>query len=347
MRSLLVLTALLLATPAFAAKHERPEISDQTVRLQIALDRAGFGPGVIDGRFEEFTRKAANLYLQSLGKDPVNNQQEAESALQDQLTTIPDAYTEYTVSNADLDRVGPLPSSVQLKAKQKWLGYQNAGEAVAERFHTEPAFLAKINPGVDIHKLAAGTTLKVPNVEQFDIAAVEQRKKEQIAKADSKSSGEHTRISSSRAKSEESPVPVAEAPERSVEIGTAEHILKVFDGDKLVAAFPVTCGSEAIPSPIGDWKVESINYLPIFRWDKKMLQTGHRSAEGIKLNPGPNSPVGVTWIALNKEGIGIHGTDDPESIGHAASHGCIRLSNWDSIRVADLVSKGTPVKINP
>ena len=56
--------------------------------------------------------------------------------------------------------------------------------------------------------------------------------------------------------------------------------------------------------------------------------------------PGPNNLVGILWMGLNKPGIGIHGTNNPETIGRAASHGCIRLANWDAARVKDVVSVG-------
>jgi lipoprotein-anchoring transpeptidase ErfK/SrfK len=59
--------------------------------------------------------------------------------------------------------------------------------------------------------------------------------------------------------------------------------------------------------------------------------------------PGPNNPVGVVWCGLNKLGLGIHGTNQPDSIGTASSHGCIRLANWDAIRLTALVNSGTPV----
>ena len=63
------------------------------------------------------------------------------------------------------------------------------------------------------------------------------------------------------------------------------------------------------------------------------------------LPPGPNNPVGVVWIALNKKGIGILGTNDPDSIGRSASHGCIRLANWDIVKLAEMVKRGTNVEV--
>jgi lipoprotein-anchoring transpeptidase ErfK/SrfK len=76
-----------------------------------------------------------------------------------------------------------------------------------------------------------------------------------------------------------------------------------------------------------------------------MLNYGFRSEEYYNLPPGPNNLVGVIWMGLNRPGIGIHGTNNPETIGRAASHGCIRLANWDAIRLKDLVSVGNTVII--
>ena len=61
--------------------------------------------------------------------------------------------------------------------------------------------------------------------------------------------------------------------------------------------------------------------------------------------PGPNNPVGVVWIALWAKGYGIHGTPDPEAVSKRASHGCIRLTNWDALELAKHVSKGARVSI--
>ncbi|PYI59047.1 MAG: murein L,D-transpeptidase [Verrucomicrobia bacterium] len=110
---------------------------------------------------------------------------------------------------------------------------------------------------------------------------------------------------------------------RKVFVDTYEHLLEVFDHDQLVCVFPITPGSKTLPAPVGTWKI--LNYY--------------------NLPPGPNNLVGILWMGLNKPGIGIHGTNNPETIGRAASHGCIRLANWDAARVKDLVSVGNTVII--
>ena len=73
--------------------------------------------------------------------------------------------------------------------------------------------------------------------------------------------------------------------------------------------------------------------------------TGVRSDTFYELPIGPNNPVGVMWIGLNKPGIGIHGTNNPQTIGRAASHGCMRTANWDTVRLSKLVTKGMTVII--
>ena len=129
-------------------------------------------------------------------------------------------------------------------------------------------------------------------------------------------------------------------------VNTTTNYLEVRnDGDKLVACFPITPGSKSIPTPKGEWHVVAKTLLPEFRWDKSVLMTGKRSNVFYQLPPGPNNPVGVCWIALNKPGIGMHGTAEPDTIGRAASHGCIRLSNWDAFKVYGMVAPNTKVII--
>jgi lipoprotein-anchoring transpeptidase ErfK/SrfK len=120
--------------------------------------------------------------------------------------------------------------------------------------------------------------------------------------------------------------------------------LTAFDTQGHVEFFaPVTSGSEHDPLPLGRWTVTSIvrnptfNYNPALFWD---AEPGHAKA---KLPAGPNGPVGTVWIDISKPHYGIHGTAEPAQVGHAASHGCVRLTNWDAETLSALVKKGTPV----
>ena len=181
----------------------------------------------------------------------------------------------------------------------------------------------------------------MPNVEPFELASVKDIKP-----------GSETGPQAAN-EMEYQPAAQAPTPEENAEvprnvfvrIDTKTNMLGVFEGEKLIAAYPVTIGSAHTASPIGEWKVMRITKMPTFRYDKEMLQHGKRSGNFYLLRPGPRNPVGVMWIALNKKGIGIHGTNDPDSIGRAASHGCIRLANWDVVRLATKIKPRDNVSI--
>ena len=79
------------------------------------------------------------------------------------------------------------------------------------------------------------------------------------------------------------------------------------------------------------------NYNPDLFWD------ADRTTSKMTIAAGPNNPVGVVWIDLNKPHYGMHGTPEPGRIGYSESHGCVRLTNWDALELARLVSVGTPV----
>ena len=64
-----------------------------------------------------------------------------------------------------------------------------------------------------------------------------------------------------------------------------------------------------------------------------------------KFPPGPNNPVGTSWMGLTLPGYGIHGTPKPERIGCAESHGCFRLANWNAVRLRKMCETGTSVVV--
>jgi lipoprotein-anchoring transpeptidase ErfK/SrfK len=120
--------------------------------------------------------------------------------------------------------------------------------------------------------------------------------------------------------------------------------LRAYDAaGKLLAQFPVTTGSEHDPLPIGDWKILGISRNPDYHFNPKLFWDVSDSKKDALLKPGPNGPVGVVWIDLSKEHYGIHGTSEPASIGNSESHGCVRLTNWDAARLAQMVKSGTKV----
>ena len=130
-----------------------------------------------------------------------------------------------------------------------------------------------------------------------------------------------------------------------VEVDANRQRVKAYKGDKLVAIYPATVGSEERPTPKGEFKVMKITENPVYHYDPALHLRGVHVNEKLNIPPGPNNPVGVVWIDLSAEGYGIHGTPDPDKISKSASHGCIRLTNWDALELAKRLNKGTPVLI--
>jgi len=271
---------------------------------------------VIDGREGEFTRKAIVEYEKA-------HQLVGENAGELPVSQARPGLTEYTVSTEDANRVGAAPEKPEEQAALKGLPYRSVLELVAEKFHTSQEFLKQLNPGLGEHELKAGDRVKVPNVIPFEIGAAEAKRRE-----------------------EEAPEAKEKEGGRWLDIDVAQKELEVREGERILAAFPITPGSTRLPAPRGHWHVQTITFMPKFRYDPQMLYHGERGEHGIITPPGPNNKVGVVWMSLNKKGVGIHGTDEPETIGRTTSHGCIRLSNWDVVRVAAMIEPGAKVIIH-
>jgi lipoprotein-anchoring transpeptidase ErfK/SrfK len=328
---------------AAESKRDRKQIEEAT-RLQIFLDNSNFRPGKIDGKDGEFTRKAITLFKRSQGQaDSVtqNSKTPIDTTGLD-LASVDPVFTTYVVTKGDIENVGELPSDPAAQAKVKWLPYQSVAEAIAEKFHCDIDFLKELNPTIT-EKLKEGDQVTVPNVKPFELSAVKALKPGSEAAANEL--GEQDEKAQSQTGKRTEAVSKEETPPLSLYINTKEKILEVHAGEKVVAAFPVTVGSQDTASPIGHWTVKAIAKLPSFRYDLKMLNEGERGSSFHMLPPGPNNLAGVIWIALNKKGIGIHGASDPDSIGRDASHGCIRLANWDVARLAGMVKPGVPVVV--
>jgi lipoprotein-anchoring transpeptidase ErfK/SrfK len=133
-------------------------------------------------------------------------------------------------------------------------------------------------------------------------------------------------------------------PVQRIEVDKRGDVVRAFGaGGTLVAQFPATVGSTERPAPSGTWAVRAVVPNPTYTYDPRRLTFGDRSAGVLKLAPGPNNLVGTTWIALTASTFGIHGAPDPTKIGKTASHGCVRLTNWDAAALGHAVHKGTPV----
>jgi lipoprotein-anchoring transpeptidase ErfK/SrfK len=107
--------------------------------------------------------------------------------------------------------------------------------------------------------------------------------------------------------------------------------------------YPATIGSDATPSPQGTHEVRAVAEFPTYSYNPDVNFKQGDNTEKLTIPPGPNGPVGSTWIDLTEPTYGIHGTPEPAQISKTSSHGCIRLTNWDAAELAKLVKPGVTV----
>lgn len=320
------------------------------MQAQVVLDRLGFTPGVVDGKDGLSTRNAVSGFQEANDLEVTGKVDNATLQALSRWNAIP--ATRVVTIPADF-AAGPfqaLPKDPADQAKLPALGYETLGEKLAERFHTTIETLQALNPGgkpattgqapaapvptpapsastdaqVPAPMFRAGQQIRVPNVggDAVDAAAVSDPAwRSTLAMLGVGSKQPHA---------------------ARVVVSKSKGTLKAYDeSDKLIAVFTATMGSQHDPLPLGRWKVLGIDKNPKFHYNPALFWDAKAGDEKAMLPPGPNGPVGVVWIDISKPHYGIHGTPHPETIGRAESHGCVRLTNWDAARLAQMVSAKT------
>jgi lipoprotein-anchoring transpeptidase ErfK/SrfK len=294
------------------------------LQAQVTLDALGFSPGVIDGKEGESFRLALKGFQQANGIDESGK---LDKTTADALTQARDIPATRTVRIPAAFAAGPFvpdfPKDAAEQAKLPALVYRNLMEALAERFHTTTDTLIALNSPTT--KVGAGQVIRVPNVPDVDPAKL----------GPDERGWNHTLQTLGVAPDQ----PVA----AKIVVDKSEGVLRVYDrDDRLIAQFPATMGSSHDPLPVGTWKIQGVSRNPDFHYSPKLFWDVSDSKADQLLKPGPNGPVGVVWLDLSKPHYGIHGTGEPQTIGRAESHGCIRLTNWDAARLAQMVKAGVP-----
>jgi lipoprotein-anchoring transpeptidase ErfK/SrfK len=286
-------------------KHSEAKSSEAVnIRAQVLLDRARFSPGAIDGRRGENFSNALRAYQERNG---LKASGELDTPTWERLTQDSEpAVIEYTITEADVKGpfVEDIPEKMEDKAKLDRLDYTGPAQKLAERFHMDEDLLGRLNRGKKLDQ--AGTAITVANV-NVKPAALE------------------TKLG-------------------KVEVDKKRKLVRALSPDgKLIAMYPASIGSTEKPAPSGTLKVVRVARNPTYTYNPDFKFRGVKTKDEFQIAPGPNNPVGLVWIALNEKTYGIHGTPDPEKVGKAASHGCVRLTNWDALALARMVKKGTPV----
>ncbi|MEO8811341.1 MAG: L,D-transpeptidase family protein [Caulobacteraceae bacterium] len=276
---------------------------DLLIRVEVLLDRAHFSPGVIDGTAGA-NLEAALADFQTARKIPARGVLDAGTVAA--LAAADPAPVIATYEIAQADEEGPFIGAVP-------------------RTIEDQAKLPALGYTSPVQELA----------ERFHMS--EALLKTLNPGVDFTRAG--TLILVARAGGGDLPGPVAK-----VEVDKTVGRVRALAADGMVlASFPATVGSTERPAPSGTFAVTAVAPRPDYTHDPKRLTFGDASKGVLVVKPGPNNPVGSTWIGLNRPTYGIHGAPDPGRVGKTASHGCVRLTNWDAAALGRAVKKGMPV----
>ncbi|ATC63073.1 hypothetical protein CMV30_03380 [Nibricoccus aquaticus] len=300
--------AITPTAPVGNAQVASAEDADLWLRAQIALGRNRFSCGPIDGVKGAQTTAALFAFQESRGL-PRTGELDTETAAA--LLSEDDRIMELVLTTEDLAGLQPVSATWLGKSQQTALAYESVLELLAERTHASTALLQKLNPEVNWDQLMPGATLRVPAVA----------------------------------------LPAVKINAAQIRIGLSARSLQVRDETgQLVAHFPVSIARDAEKRPEGELRVAVVVADPDYTFDPEVFTESEEArslGRKLILPPGPNNPVGVAWIGLDRPGYGIHGTPHPEKVGRTESHGCFRLANWDARSLLAMAWTGLPVLVEP
>lgn len=273
------------------------------IRVQTLLDRAHFSPGVIDGR-DGGNLKLAIQAFQKAHDLPMDGA--LSQALLEALVAADSGpvLVDYTITQTDV--AGPFTPQIPKD------DYEAMAREPAMNYHDVVEMLAErfhMDEGL-LRELNPGANFNQAGATIMVTAA-----------------GPDT----------------LPAKVDRIEIDKTLGQVRAFDETGAqVAVYPATVGSTERPAPSGEWAVRTLAPRPTYTYDPSRLTFG-KPKDKLTIKAGPNNPVGSTWIDLTKDTYGIHGTPDPKLVNKRASHGCVRLTNWDAAELGSAVNKGAKV----
>ncbi|MEI6342798.1 MAG: L,D-transpeptidase family protein [Verrucomicrobiota bacterium] len=275
------------------------------LNVQIALALRGFRVGPMDGWTGPRTRAALKAFQADEGL-PTTGSASMETLAR--LAVTRSLLTDHVVTSAEIAALGHVPSTWLGKSKAASLPHETILESLAERSAAHPNLLRRLNPTLFWSNVAPGTRVILPRF-----------------------------------------VNPPARPAASVRINLRSCSLRARDASgRILLHAPCSIGRVASSRPSGALRVVSVVSNPRYTFDPQRFPESAETrslSQRLVLPPGPNSPVGVAWIGLDRPGIGIHGTPTPERVGRAESHGCFRLANWDAAYLALLSWPGLPVEV--
>jgi len=264
--------------------HYRNGFHFDTLALQVQLDRQNLSCNCADGTWGLRT-EVALVTWQTLNHLPPTGI--PDDTVLKALGGDTNVLTRYTVTEADLASIAPIPTDWEDRAKLSAMSYETIQEMLAEKGHTSQRAIERLNPGVAWPNPPAGTEVTLPNCAPAS-------RKDRAA---------------------------------SVRIALTRMEITAFDADgKMIALFPCSIARDKARRPSGELSVKTIAPNPVYLYDPQLFNPGGEKKSKLVIPAGPNNPVGLAWIGLSLPGYGMHGTPLPENIGRAQSNGCSRLA---------------------
>jgi lipoprotein-anchoring transpeptidase ErfK/SrfK len=285
-----------------------PRPVDNWLDVQIALARQAISCGAIDGVGGHQTAAGLRAFQE---RAELSTTGQLDNETRARLILVSPPFKQTTLSAEDLANLLPLSKTWLGKSQQPSLAYETALELLAERTHAHPKLLQRLNASVDWAHITPSTKLTVPSIERT--------------------------------------APLSQPAH--LHISLSQNTLEARDAaGNLIVHFPVSIARLAEKRPEGELHVTVVIANPDYTFDPDVFPESAEARElgrKLVLPPGPNNPVGVAWIGLDRPGYGIHGTPTPEQVGRTESHGCFRLANWDAITLLEIAYVGLPVLVDP